>query len=86
MHNVENNGAKQALSVYTYLMDEELRTHIEQLEQKMEQTYAAAEKTRKYIWYMLIGTLITLVLPLIGLAIVIPIVLSTMNNLYSGLI
>lgn len=67
-------------------MDDELKAKIEHMEATLTEVRMSVEKTRKYLLYMLIGSLAAIVLPLIGLMIVVPIVLSTMNNLYSGLI
>lgn len=63
-------------------MDQELEARFKTLEQKIDQTYVAANKTRKYIlWTIIIGLVVT-VLPLIGLAFVIPKFLETLPVLY----
>ncbi len=55
---------------------------IARIEAKVDMVYASAEKTRKYFLWMLIGTVLVFVLPLVGLVFAIPALLST----YSGLV
>lgn len=62
-------------------MDQQLIAKLDALEQKLEATYASAEKTRKYILVMLVATVVTVVLPLIGLLFAVPALLSS----YSGM-
>lgn len=45
---------------------------IEEQNKKLEAIYQSAEKTRKYFLWTLIVTIVTIVLPLIALAFVIP--------------
>jgi hypothetical protein len=64
-------------------MEEEILKKIEAQDKKLEEIYISVEKTRKYFLWTLIITAVTIILPLIGLLIIIPKVLSTMsgNNL-----
>ncbi len=55
---------------------------ITRIEQKIDATYASAEKTRKYILTMLIVTLVTIVLPLILAAVALPMVMSSVGSAY----
>ena len=55
------------------------------LEQKLEMTYKSTEKTRKYILSMLIVTVVTVVLPIIGLVFVLPFALNALTAGYGGI-
>jgi len=46
----------------------------------VEEIYISVEKTRKYFLWTLIITVVMIVLPLIGLAIVIPIFMQTLSS------
>ena len=61
--------------------DQELRQKIEMLEKKIDAIYVSVEKTRKYILWTVIVTVVLFVLPAIGLVFVIPQFIST----YSGI-
>ena len=50
-----------------------------------ELTYRAAEKTRKYLLYTAIFTIVTFVLPIIGLIIIIPMFLNSYLKGLDGL-
>ena len=62
---------------------EEVLTKLEAQEAKIDAIWRSVERTRKYFMWTLIITLITIVLPAIGLVFVIPMFLKTMN--FSGL-
>lgn len=49
------------------------------LEKKLDKVYVSSEKTRKYILGMVIGNILVFVVPLIGLAFVIPMYLNTLK-------
>ena len=51
------------------------------LEQKIDATYASAEKTRKYFLWTLIVSLVAFVLPLIGLIFAVPSFLTTLGSI-----
>lgn len=65
-------------------MDEQhalLVQKLEKLEGKLDAVYASTERTRKYIFAMLVISIVVFVLPLIGLLFVIPQFLNTYSNL-----
>lgn len=67
-------------------MEEELLKKLEEQDKKIDAIYVSVEKTRKYILWTVIGTLVAFVLPLIALAFVIPWFLNTMQNTYGSLL
>lgn len=67
-------------------MDQELSQHMAEQDKKLDAIYTSVEKTRKYFLWTMIGTFVTFILPLIGLAIAIPWLLSTLADSYSGLL
>ena len=66
-------------------MEEELRARLDALEKKIDAIYRSAEKTRKYFLWTLITSVAVIVLPLIGLAFLIPIYLHLLTGGLSGL-
>lgn len=54
------------------------------LEQKIDAIHIGTEKTRKYILFMLIGSVVMVLLPIILGAIMIPFVLSLFGGIYGG--
>ena len=52
------------------------------IEQKIDATYVAAEKTRKYILTMLVVTLITIALPLLAAVVMVPLLMSSLASAY----
>jgi len=52
----------------------------EETKQKIDAIYASVEKTRKYFLWTLIISLVLFALPLLGLVIVLPRVLSTLTG------
>ncbi len=64
-------------------MEQDILKKIEDQNRKLDAIYQSVEKTRKYFMWTLIVTLITVVLPLIGLVFAVPIFLQTLN--FSGL-
>ena len=57
-------------------MDEEILNKIEAQGEKIDSIYRSVEKTRKYFLWTLIITVATIVLPLIGIAIILPTLIS----------
>ena len=55
-------------------------------DQKINAIYASVEKTRKMFLATIILTIVTFVLPLIGLIFVIPWAWSVLNEAYGGLL
>lgn len=66
-------------------MDPELNQRIQILEQKIDKMYVSVEKLRKYFLWTLIITVVTVVLPMIGLLFAIPMMMSTYSSLLMGL-
>jgi len=66
-------------------MDEILKK-IEEQEKKLDAIYHSIEQMRKYFLWTLIITIATIVLPLIALAVVIPLVMRTLGSAYGGLL
>ena len=61
-------------------MDQETRDRLDALEKKIDAIYKSVERTRAYIKWSLIGGILTVVLPLIGLAIIIPFYISILQS------
>ena len=66
-------------------MDQETLNKLEALEKKIDAIYSSVEKTRKYFLLTLIITVAMIVLPVLGLIIIIPIFLSSLNLSNLGL-
>jgi hypothetical protein len=64
-------------------MDQEILEKLNQLEEKIDATYKSMEKMRKYFLWTLVITVVTIVLPLIGLVIILPWFLKIMTSAYS---
>ncbi|MBV9159883.1 MAG: hypothetical protein JO019_04775 [Candidatus Kaiserbacteria bacterium] len=62
-------------------MDDELRRRLETLEQKVDATYKAAEKVRKYLFWTGVVTIALIVLPAVGLVFVIPSFVAQYGNI-----
>ncbi|EKE21304.1 MAG: hypothetical protein ACD_7C00288G0004 [uncultured bacterium] len=67
-------------------MEEEILRKIEDQNKKIDAIWVSVEKTRKYFLTTLIISVVMTVLPLIGLLVVIPIVLSSMSKSMEGLL
>ncbi len=61
-------------------MDKEISEKLKEQDEKLEAIYQSVEKTRKYFLWTLIITVVTIVLPLIALAFIIPWMLSTLTS------
>jgi hypothetical protein len=66
-------------------MDEETKKQFEEMDKKLDAVFVSVEKMRKYFKWTLIITLLTIVLPLIALAFVIPTFLKSFNYSSVGL-
>ena len=66
--------------------EEQILEILKQNQEILKQTHKSAEKTRKYILYNMIFTIIVFVLPIIGLVIVIPVFLNSYIESLNGLI
>jgi hypothetical protein len=58
-------------------MDEELNRRLAAIEQKLDQTYVSAEKSRKYLMWTAIVSVVVFVIPLLASLFVIPWFVST---------
>ena len=67
-------------------MDQELAARLDAQEKKIDAIHASVEKTRKYFLWTMIGSIVMFVLPLLGLVIAVPWLLSTLSGAYSGLL
>ena len=66
--------------------EEQILEILKQNQEILLKTHKSAEKTRKYILYNAIFTVIVFVLPLIGLVIVIPLFMKTYMSSLDGLL
>ena len=66
-------------------MDQELKQRISDLEAKVDAVYKSVEKTRKYFLVIIWVTVLGLVLPMIGLAFVLPSFINNYVNTLGGL-
>lgn len=66
-------------------MDEQLKERLDRLEMRVNAIFVSVEKTRKYFLWTMIITIVVIVLPLIGMAFVIPNVISTYSSQFSAL-
>lgn len=64
---------------------QEIRDRLARLEDKAEAIFRSTEKTRKYFKATLYVTVVTIVVPMIGLLFVIPYFLKTLGGAYGGL-
>jgi type IV secretory pathway component VirB8 len=64
-------------------MENNFEVKFAQLEEKIEKIYVSVEKTRKYIWWAFVVTIIAVVLPIIGLFFAIPSFLSQFSQIQS---
>ncbi len=60
-------------------MDEDIKKRLDEQDKKLAEILVSTEKTRKYIFWTLIISVVVVVLPLLGLLFVIPKFLGTLN-------
>ena len=60
-------------------MEQDISRKFEEQEKKLDAIYKSVEKTIKYFLFTLIGSVVFIVLPLLGLIFVIPMLLSTLT-------
>lgn len=60
-------------------MDSELEKKLQQLESKIDAAYRSAERTRRMFMWTLIISVATIMLPLLGLIILIPLYVQTLE-------
>ncbi|KKU80773.1 MAG: hypothetical protein UY07_C0033G0002 [Parcubacteria group bacterium GW2011_GWA1_47_8] len=64
-------------------MEQEILARLAAQEVLLQKVYISAEKTRKYFLWTMIGTIVVVVLPLVGLMFVIPSFLSSYSSMLS---
>jgi len=62
-------------------LEQEILKKIESQDKKLEEIHKSVESTRKYILWALIATVAFFILPLIGLAIAVPQLITTYSSL-----
>lgn len=67
-------------------MENEILAKIEAQNTKLDAIFVSVEKTRKYFQFIMWVTVITVLLPLLGLVIGIPIFMSSYMGQFEGLI
>ncbi len=67
-------------------MEEEILQKIDEQNIKLDAIYKSVEQARKIFITTLVITIVTMVLPLIGLVFIIPWFISIMGNAYGGLL
>jgi hypothetical protein len=65
--------------------DQELRLRLDNIEKRLEAVYRSAEATRKYIFWTIVITVALFILPLVGLAFVIPSFIDTYTQALGGI-
>lgn len=65
--------------------EEQILEILKENQRILKQTYTSAEKTRKYLLYTAIFTIVMFVLPIIGLIIVVPMFLNSYIGAINGL-
>ncbi|MBD3251588.1 hypothetical protein GF380_04015 [Candidatus Uhrbacteria bacterium] len=66
-------------------MEQELKDRLDSLEQKLERTEKKVRQTHQILVWSAVGTLIVVVLPIIGLIWAIPWMISTMTSTLGGI-
>jgi hypothetical protein len=66
-------------------MENDISTRLTALENKIDAIYVSVEKTRKYLYWTMMITVILFVLPLIGLLFAVPAFISNYTNTLGGI-
>jgi len=64
-------------------MEQDILKRLDEQAAKIDAVYRSTERTRKYILWTMIGSIVVLVLPLIGLIVAIPAYLSVLDSVAS---
>ena len=67
-------------------MDEDIKKRFDAQDESLQKIYVSVEKTRKYFRWTLIISVVVIILPLLGLAAIIPKFLSTYTSSFQGLL
>lgn len=62
-------------------MENEILQRLDAQDKKLDAIFASAEKTRRYFLWFMIAMLVSLVLPLVGLAFAVPQLMSIYSSL-----
>ncbi len=71
---------------YTIGMENEILAKMQAQDAKLDAIYTSTEKTRKYFQVILWVTIVTVLLPLLGLIIGIPMFINSYTSQFKGLI
>ena len=66
-------------------MDPETKKDMDIIDAKLNAIYASVEKTRKYFLWTLISSAVFFILPLVGIALILPSLMSTLSSSYTTL-
>jgi hypothetical protein len=66
-------------------METELKQLIEIQQKKIDEIYISVEKTRKYLYWTMIATIIFFILPLLAMIFIIPMIMSSYASMIGGL-
>jgi hypothetical protein len=61
-------------------MNEDMQEQLNRIEQKVQAAYDSAEKTRKYFLWTMIGSIVVVILPLVGIALILPVFLNALSG------
>ena len=68
------------------MIDPELKAKLDEIEAKVDAAYHAAHRAQQYLFWTGVVTLALFILPLIGLALVLPSFMSTYTSTYPALL
>lgn len=63
-------------------MEAEIVQKLQAQDEKLDRIYRSVESTRRYLLWTLVGSVVMFVLPLIGLVVAVPFLLSTLGSAY----
>lgn len=63
-------------------MEREILEKLQDLERKVDATFATVEKIRKYFLWTFVVTIVTVVLPIVALAFIVPWVFNILSTTY----
>lgn len=66
-------------------MDERITQQLDAQDQKIDAIYTSVEKTRKYLLIIMWSSILMIILPLLAGVILVPFLISSFTNSYSGL-
>lgn len=66
-------------------METELKQLIEAQQKKIDEIYVSVEKTRKYLYWTMVATVVFFVLPLLAAMIFVPVIIGKYTSMIGGL-